>query len=171
MKPRPTPMAKFRNPTGCSPCVTSSFCRLCRQVHLERGRTAGFHALGVSRGAAARRDSERGRSTLGAGRRVQWPDSGTAMLPLPPGATGHPARVQPGRRVPLRPRNRAGTALCNRPGRPDAVRYMSVHSRNQPDLPGRHGTPSRKSNSPRSRESPGHGPFSLVVAGARFELA
>jgi hypothetical protein len=28
-----------------------------------------------------------------------------------------------------------------------------------------------KSNSPRAREIPGHGLFSLVVAGARFELA
>jgi hypothetical protein len=57
-----------------------------------------------------------------------------------------------------------------RPG-PDALRYMSEHSRKQPARRDMTGPRPAKSNSPRVREIPGHGLFSLVVAGARFELA
>ena len=52
----------------------------------------------------------------------------------------------------------------------DAVRYMSVHSRKQPDSDGRGGTlPAGMATAREPEVSQVHGPFTQVVAGDGFE--
>jgi hypothetical protein len=60
--------------------------------------------------------------------------------------------------------------VCGRAG-PDAIRYMSVHSRKQPHSQEHNGTTTARSITARPAHTRRQRLFSLVVAGARFELA
>jgi len=96
-----------------------------------------------------------GTATLPPERQPVGPGPGCGQLPA--AGSRHDRGTRPGRpRVPPS-RPRTPSAICP---------WTAGNSRTRRDTTGRHPA---KRNSPRGRENPGHGLFSLVVAGVGFE--
>jgi hypothetical protein len=138
----PAPASRTR------PIVLSSAAPLMASIWSRRPAALGGAGRGPGGICFRRGRPRRRRQTIVArserGCRVIVPvaDAGTATLS--PGMAARCYRPTGSSRR----RNPARTAPCAPVPAPDAVRYMSVHSRKQPDSQGHDGTPSREKQQP-----------------------